>query len=476
MGQIQFSNREGQVIQLLLQGKSNKQIALALGVSVRAVEFHLSKIYSKLGVSSRTEAALKLSGLQLRESTGGEVRESTVSEIEESDDNSVASIPARRIPVNKSFLVALSILIATSIFCVGSIVQMAKERGEAEEPDPIPTSSPAHTIILPTETSTVAVSSKQLILQQIRQLAVEYEQAVQAEKQNGDVEYSTDPNTGEEIFLFRGDSYFRIESLDEKFWEDINQLNALYVQMYRDELQPTPFPTQTSGDESQVYYDLLVSQTDEYCAVAWNLEVKPESILVYRLDEGKYLPIGVGDDYARCELYGQMIEEWRTALIMAKVDQDADTALIRQITGKPDLILTFQRISNIANAPWQNAALYIDEIGTKYYVDIETARLAGIEPNFPGHPDIPAAEAKNLDELRGIARQFASTNSPRLAALESTLLYEENCKGDICFFRWDYRNKDWSGTDWAMMPPFLQVGVLTNGQLATYINTLDLFK
>lgn len=476
MGQIQFTNREGQVIQLLVQGKSNKQIALALGVSVRAVEFHLSNIYSKLGVSSRTEAALKLSELRLRESTGGGIRESTVAEIEESADNGVASMSTRRIPVNKSFLIGLSILIATSIFCVGSIVQMAKERGAAEEPIPIPASISTQTIILPTDVPTLAVSSKEHIRQQIRQRVAEYEHTIQAEKQNGNVEFSTDPNTGQEIFLFQGESYSRIVLLDEKLWEDINQLNALYVQIYRDELQPTPFPTQTSSDESKSYYDLLVSQTDDYCAAAWNLEVKPESILVYRLDEGKYLPIGVGDDYARCELYGQMIEEWRTAPIMAKVDQDADIALIRQITGKPDLTLTFQQIGSIDNAPWQNAALYTDETGTKYYVDIETARLAVIEPNFPGHPDILAAETKSMDELRGIARQFASTNSPRLAELEAVLLYEENCKGSFCFFRWDYRNKDWSGTDWAMMPPFLQIGVLTNGQVAIYSNTLDLFK
>ena len=80
---IQFSKREKEVIQLLIQAKSNKEIALALGVSVRAVEFHLSNIYSKLSVSSRTEAVLKLSELQLRESTGEELRKSTVLEIRE---------------------------------------------------------------------------------------------------------------------------------------------------------------------------------------------------------------------------------------------------------------------------------------------------------------------------------------------------------------------------------------------------------
>lgn len=53
-----FSEREQEVIELLVQGKSNKQIALQLKISNRTVEFHLSNIYSKLGVSSRTEAVL----------------------------------------------------------------------------------------------------------------------------------------------------------------------------------------------------------------------------------------------------------------------------------------------------------------------------------------------------------------------------------------------------------------------------------
>ena len=49
-----FSKREKDVVRLLLRGKSNKQIALELGISNRTVEFHLSNIYAKLGVNSRT--------------------------------------------------------------------------------------------------------------------------------------------------------------------------------------------------------------------------------------------------------------------------------------------------------------------------------------------------------------------------------------------------------------------------------------
>lgn len=55
-----LSKRQQQVMEHLLYGKSNKQIALELGISESTVEFHLRKIYGKLGVSSRTEAVLKL--------------------------------------------------------------------------------------------------------------------------------------------------------------------------------------------------------------------------------------------------------------------------------------------------------------------------------------------------------------------------------------------------------------------------------
>lgn len=55
-----LSNREWDVLKLLLQGKSNKEIASSLNVSVRTVEFHLKNIYAKFQVSSRIELILKL--------------------------------------------------------------------------------------------------------------------------------------------------------------------------------------------------------------------------------------------------------------------------------------------------------------------------------------------------------------------------------------------------------------------------------
>lgn len=51
-----LTGRETQVLQLLAQGLGNKGIALALNISEHTVKFHVSSIYAKLGVASRTEA------------------------------------------------------------------------------------------------------------------------------------------------------------------------------------------------------------------------------------------------------------------------------------------------------------------------------------------------------------------------------------------------------------------------------------
>ncbi len=55
--------REKEVIQLMAQGLANKQIALSLGISEHTVKFHLSSLYAKLGISSRTEAVKR--GIEL---------------------------------------------------------------------------------------------------------------------------------------------------------------------------------------------------------------------------------------------------------------------------------------------------------------------------------------------------------------------------------------------------------------------------
>jgi DNA-binding NarL/FixJ family response regulator len=57
--------REREVLQLMAEGLANKQIALRLSISEHTVKFHLSSLYGKLGVASRTEAVKRGLGLGL---------------------------------------------------------------------------------------------------------------------------------------------------------------------------------------------------------------------------------------------------------------------------------------------------------------------------------------------------------------------------------------------------------------------------
>jgi len=51
-----LSKREIEVLDLLVQGMSNKQIALQIGISEKTAEKHITNIYHKIGVASRAGA------------------------------------------------------------------------------------------------------------------------------------------------------------------------------------------------------------------------------------------------------------------------------------------------------------------------------------------------------------------------------------------------------------------------------------
>jgi non-specific serine/threonine protein kinase len=57
---VRLTRREDEIVRLLVAGKSDREIAEALFVSVRTIEHHVARIFGKLGVRSRTAVAAAL--------------------------------------------------------------------------------------------------------------------------------------------------------------------------------------------------------------------------------------------------------------------------------------------------------------------------------------------------------------------------------------------------------------------------------
>jgi DNA-binding CsgD family transcriptional regulator len=148
----QLSVREKEVVDLLLQGKSNKEIALALGVSVSTVEFHLKNVYRKLGVRSRTEAILQLGLTTSGEENGkpgqaigapdGKLRESIVDERGTNAENGGNSIHRQVIPMKQKFFVIGAVVVL--VLLTGAVLaRFRPSRGELPLSNPSEAAVPA---------------------------------------------------------------------------------------------------------------------------------------------------------------------------------------------------------------------------------------------------------------------------------------------------------------------------------------------
>jgi DNA-binding CsgD family transcriptional regulator len=146
--QYLFSERENQVVKLLLQGKSNKQIALALGVSQSTVEYHLKNVYKKLEVNSRTEAVLRL-GKSIGDNITSELGKSIVEINDEPADNGGKPISLWRQKMNKKSITRLIMAIVGFAFLVSILLFITRFQPIEQSSTPVSLPTQVATFVSP---------------------------------------------------------------------------------------------------------------------------------------------------------------------------------------------------------------------------------------------------------------------------------------------------------------------------------------
>lgn len=53
-----FTGREAQILELIAQGCTDKQIAMRLGISLKTISALLGRLYRRKGIHTRTEAVV----------------------------------------------------------------------------------------------------------------------------------------------------------------------------------------------------------------------------------------------------------------------------------------------------------------------------------------------------------------------------------------------------------------------------------
>ena len=171
-----FTAREMEVIRLLLQGKSNKQIAFDLNISKSTVEFHLKNIYRKLEVNSRAEVILHLSKHPLLESIGSQSEGNLWQPVGENNPMTEYSSQAKHFfdpqeeqAMKNRTLISISLSVIALVVAIGAFVYLRLEGVDRGEPPSgnqqmTPVHTPRGILPVPPEASTRYYDEVLLIL------------------------------------------------------------------------------------------------------------------------------------------------------------------------------------------------------------------------------------------------------------------------------------------------------------------------
>lgn len=335
--------------------------------------------------------------------------------------------------------------------------------------------------IQPTDTQAPAptedlATQRQKIWDEVVREVTEFNQLVEQEKLLGNVETSHNNETGQDFFTFTGESDKKIRAAHDHLINQINNLHDRYLALYKQDYDPTPFPTFSTKEEALNFYYQTMQEDQDWLET----QGKAESVLkIYDPDRGSYMSLLSFEQSDWLALRNEALNQLRMEAelspeLLAKhkaiVEKlDGGTVVSSEIDSRPyyrnDVTLfQYQTQKNYYLLDADGAIIEITPVNQ----DIST-QLVLVPGSAAGEltPNAPL----NTNQLEHQARAFINLIAPGTNV--DVLTPSIGSKVSDFFFKWEDQTKpllDGGGF------PFIQVAINSDGELLNYVNTLPLSR
>lgn len=363
------------------------------------------------------------------------------------------------------FTILLSIILSA---CVASAIPASIPISATATAQPTSTQTP-----IPTED---IATQKQKIWDEFLHGAAAYNKLVEQEKLLGNIQTSHNSETGRVTFTFTGASDKKIRAAYDELISQLQALDVRYLALYKQDYNPTPFPTFNTKEEALKFYYQVMQEDQDWLDKQSNAEnvlkiydpdrESYESYLTFEQRDGLLLRNEALDKLRmNAELSPELLAKHK--VIAEKLD--GGFVVSNEIDGRPyyrnDVTLfqyKTQKNYYLLNA--DGAIIEITPIdqttSTQLVLSVGSA-TAQPAPNMP----------LTQNQLEQQARAFINLIAPGTNV--DALTPSVGSKVKDFFFKWEDQTKpplDGGGF------PFIQVAINTNGEMLNYINTLPLSR
>lgn len=331
-------------------------------------------------------------------------------------------------------------------------------------------SSPA-----PTPTEDLA-AQKQKISDEASRKVEEFNQLVEQEKLLGNIETSHNSGTGQDFFTFTGESDTKIRAAHKNLVSQLEILRDQYLGLYKQDYNPTPFPTFSTKEEALKFYYQAMQEDQDWLEAQ---EKSESAFRVYDPDRGNYLSVLTFEQSAWLGLRIDALNNLRMEAELPPELLAKHKAVVEKLDGMPVEVIEITSLPYYRN----DITLFQYQTQKNYYflnADGTVVEITPVQQDAPIELEpvqspVTAESAFNsplgAKQLEEKAHAFIDLIAPgtNLDALTLTV----SAKTSNFFFKWEDRTKpplDGGGF------PFIQVALNLNGDLLNYINTLPLSR